>query len=58
MASNPNPIADAVANLTRQAENTARRDAAMTADSRQIRAAHAAGQDRRSIGVTRRAFGR
>jgi hypothetical protein len=58
MASNPNRTADAVDNLTRQEQSAARRAAAMATDSRQIRAAHAAGQDTRSIGVTRKAFGR
>jgi hypothetical protein len=58
MASNQNRTADAVDNLTRKEQQAAARRDAMAADSRQQRAAHAAGQDRRSIGVTRKAFGR
>ncbi|WP_433299672.1 hypothetical protein ACQP2F_00440 [Actinoplanes sp. CA-030573] len=56
MASNPNPVADAVKNEIGKSERAARRDAAMAADSRQQRAAHAAGRDTRSIGVTRTAY--
>jgi hypothetical protein len=58
MASTQNAAMDPVKNAMGKAARAAAQDAAKTADSRQIRAAHRAGQDSRSIGVTRKAFGR
>lgn len=45
---------DAVRNATHKADITARQAKAKAADSARRRASHAAGTDRRSIGVTRR----
>ncbi|WP_157437478.1 hypothetical protein [Actinoplanes subtropicus] len=58
MANNQNRSMDPVENLARKERQAAARLAAMAADSRQRRAAHAAGRDSRAIGVSRKAFGR
>jgi hypothetical protein len=46
---------DVVAERSRMADRAAQRTAAIAEDSARLRAAYAAGSDRRAVGVTRRA---